>query len=40
MSVDKWAYEPKKCEGHYCVGDCDFCELANVTIDEENDDEQ
>ena len=25
MSVSKWAYEPDKCEGDYCVGDCDLC---------------
>ena len=25
MSVSKWAYEPKKCDGDYCPGDCDNC---------------
>lgn len=27
MSVDKWAYDPKKCDGQPCVGDCDKCPL-------------
>lgn len=22
MSCSKWAYEPEKCDGDYCVGDC------------------
>lgn len=26
MSVSKWAYEPKKCDGDYCLGDCDNCQ--------------
>lgn len=25
MSVSKWAYEPSKCDGDYCPGDCDNC---------------
>lgn len=25
MSVDKWAYEPSKCDGGYCCGECDKC---------------
>ena len=25
MSVSKWAYEPEKCDGEPCVGDCDIC---------------
>ena len=29
MSVSKWAYEPKKCDGGYCPGDCDECVKAN-----------
>ena len=28
MSVDKWAYEPSKCDGIPCAGDCDMCNLA------------
>ena len=27
MSVSKWAYEPTKCDGHYCPGDCDLCSI-------------
>lgn len=30
MSVSKWAYEPDKCDGDYCVGDCDFCRIKTV----------
>lgn len=29
MSVNKWAYEPKKCDGDFCIGDCDLCGKAN-----------
>ena len=29
MSCDKWAYEPSRCDGNYCVGDCDFCKLKD-----------
>lgn len=29
MSVSKWAYEPEKCDGDYCCGDCDFCNKAD-----------
>lgn len=35
MSVSKWAYDPKKCDDHFCVGDCDYCELANVEAEED-----
>lgn len=28
MSVSKWAYEPDKCDGEPCVGDCDLCSKA------------
>ncbi len=31
MSVSKWAYDPDKCEGDYCVGDCDKCSKAERT---------
>ena len=27
MSVSKWAYEPDKCDGNYCYGECDYCIL-------------
>lgn len=37
MSVSLWAYVPEKCDGTFCVGDCEFCELANVTDEEEDD---
>lgn len=25
MSVSKWAYDSAKCDGGYCIGDCDKC---------------
>lgn len=28
MSVSKWAWEAWKCEGGYCVGECDLCSKA------------
>lgn len=37
MSVSKWAYDPEKCDGALCVGDCDYCELAMVADEEEDD---
>lgn len=35
MSVSKWAYEPEKCDGDFCVGDCDFCPKADDNGEEE-----
>ena len=35
MSVSLWAYEPSKCDGNVCVGDCDLCSKADE--EEEND---
>ena len=29
MSVSLWAYDPVRCEGHQCCGDCDYCPLKN-----------
>lgn len=28
MSVSKWGYDPKKCDGDICMGDCDYCTKA------------
>lgn len=43
MSTDKWAYDPAKCDGEICVGDCDNCPrgwlLEPVWTDEVEDDE-
>ena len=39
MSVDKWSYDPEKCDSALCVGDCDHCKLA-IVADEEEDKEQ
>lgn len=36
MSVSKWAYEPEKCDGMPCAGDCDLCEYAEPWEDEED----
>ena len=30
MSVSKWAYESDKCDGGYCIGDCDKCMKAEL----------
>ena len=35
MSVSKWAYEPTKCDGQPCVGDCDNCPRAVWFTEEE-----
>lgn len=34
MSVSKWAYEPKKCDGDYCPGDCDLCDKSEESEEE------
>lgn len=30
MSVSKWAYEPEKCNGKPCVGECDICSKVEI----------
>ena len=35
MSVDKWAYDPKYCDGEICVGDCDLCDKPQIMDDDE-----
>ena len=40
MSCDKWAYDPERCEGHLCPGDCDFCELWNEDLLDEEDEKE
>lgn len=25
MSTSKWAYDPRRCDGQPCPGDCDHC---------------
>lgn len=32
MSVSKWAYEPQKCDGDFCIGDCDLCSKAKYIV--------
>lgn len=42
MSVSKWAYNPRVCDGGYCVGECDLCpkmEEALAENEEQNEDE-
>lgn len=29
MSTSKWAYNPAKCDGDYCTGDCEICNKAD-----------
>lgn len=29
MSCSKWAYDPEKCDGDFCPGDCDICSKAD-----------
>lgn len=36
MSVSKWSYEPEKCDGDFCIGDCDFCPKQMPLLDEED----
>ena len=33
MSVSKWAYEAWKCEGEFCIGDCNLCYKAQIEQD-------
>ena len=35
MSTDKWAYDPERCDGHYCCGDCDNCMLDDLMDEDE-----
>lgn len=36
MSVSKWAYEPDKCDGDFCIGECDRCGKAVLIVMERN----
>ena len=36
MSVSKYAYEPWKCDGEFCPGDCDLCYKAEWQRDDED----
>ena len=33
MSVSKFAYEPWKCDGEFCIGDCNICYKAEIEQD-------
>ena len=37
MSVSLWAYNPSKCDGDYCPGDCDLCRKAEEEEEVEDD---
>lgn len=32
MSVDLWGYSPDKCDGEFCIGDCDHCYKADIEV--------
>lgn len=34
MSTDKWAYDPERCDGTVCCGDCDLCMLGDITLED------
>lgn len=36
MSVSKYAYEPWKCDGEFCIGDCDLCYKSDWIRDDED----
>lgn len=36
MSVNLWAYDPEKCDGKYCCGDCDFCNRTDDELEEDD----
>ena len=40
MSVDKWAYEPGKCDTAICPGDCDLCDLKDYEPDDEEEEQE
>lgn len=37
MSVSKWAYSHKKCDGMPCPGDCDLCSKSEESEESEED---
>ena len=42
MSVSLWAYDPDRCDGDFCPGDCQFCSKnpeygGNDYLEEEDD---
>lgn len=36
MSCNKWSYTPEKCDGDFCVGDCDCCHKSEIDEYNEN----
>ncbi len=37
MSVSKYAYTPEFCDGQYCIGDCDLCQLRDAEVGDNED---
>jgi hypothetical protein len=37
MSIKLWAYDPDKCDGDYCPGNCDCCSKRDEHEEEEDD---
>ena len=35
MSVSHWAYDPDKCDGDFCPGECDICPKREEDDDNE-----
>ena len=36
MSCSKWSYAHEKCDGDFCVGDCNDCQKAEIDEHNEN----
>jgi hypothetical protein len=34
MSVFKWAYDPERCDGRFCCGDCDECISEDIDMED------
>lgn len=34
MSCSKWSYAHEKCDGDFCVGDCNDCQKAEIDNDD------
>lgn len=39
MSVSKWAYSPDRCDGNFCIGDCDWCSSEHESDCDEREDD-
>ena len=34
VSVKMWGYDPQKCDGDICIGNCDKCPKAECDVEE------